>query len=118
MIGVDQVWILFVIYGLGFAAVMLIFALLYRHARRRRAELELDELEVFDTTCEIVRFALLSGVGLVSIAVAAIVPRHQAGLAGFVYFLIGLVEGLHGREAGKRRRQVQARLSAQARPAA
>ncbi len=112
MIELDQIWLLFVIYGAGFAAVMLIFALLYEHARRRRAELELNELEFFDTRSEIVRFGLLSGVGLLSIVIAIVVPRRVAGLAGYVYFLVGVVEGVHGSVMGKRRREVQARLSA------
>lgn len=80
------------IYGAGFLAVMLIFALLYRHAHARRAELELNALEVFDTRSEI---ALLAG----------------AGLAGFVYFLVGVVEAVHGNVTGKRLRELQARLA-------
>jgi hypothetical protein len=110
MIELDQVWLLFVIYGAGFAAVMLIFALLYRHARDRSAALELDELELFDTRSEISRFSLLAGVGILSMVVAALVPRHQAGLAGFVYFLIGVVETLHARATHRRRRRLQEQL--------
>ena len=41
-------WLL-AIYGLGFTAVSLIFTLLYAHAYRKREELALNELEVFDT---------------------------------------------------------------------
>jgi uncharacterized membrane protein len=41
--------LLMTIYGLGFTAVSVIFALLYVHAYRKRHELELNELEVFDT---------------------------------------------------------------------
>jgi uncharacterized membrane protein len=111
MIALDQVWLLFVIYGAGFLAVMLIFALLYRHAHARRAELELTALEVFDTRSEIARFALLAGVGLLSIWVALVVSRHQAGLAGFVYFLVGVVEAVHGSLTAKRRGKLQARLA-------
>jgi uncharacterized membrane protein len=41
--------LLMTIYGLGFTAISLIFALLYAHAYRKRHELDLNELEVFDT---------------------------------------------------------------------
>jgi len=41
--------LLMTIYGLGFTAVSLIFFLLYVHAWRKREELRLNELEVFDT---------------------------------------------------------------------
>jgi hypothetical protein len=41
--------LLMTIYGMGFTAVSLIFFLLYVHAWRKREELRLNELEVFDT---------------------------------------------------------------------
>jgi uncharacterized membrane protein len=41
--------LLMTIYGLGFTAVFLIFFLLYVHAYRQREELDLNELELFDT---------------------------------------------------------------------
>ena len=44
-----QVPTLFVIYGLGYAAVFLIFVLLHWQALRKRQELELNRFEVFDT---------------------------------------------------------------------
>jgi uncharacterized membrane protein len=41
--------LLMTVYGLGFTAVSLIFFLLYVHAYRKRYDLDLNELEVFDT---------------------------------------------------------------------
>jgi hypothetical protein len=43
---------LFVIYGLGFAAIYLVFTALYLHAYHRRGELELTPLETLDTRWE------------------------------------------------------------------
>lgn len=40
---------LFAIYGLGLAAVFLVFALLYRHAYRNRDLLKLSDVEAYDT---------------------------------------------------------------------
>jgi uncharacterized membrane protein len=40
---------IFAIYGLGLAAIFLVFALLYRHAYALRAELDLNAVEQFDT---------------------------------------------------------------------
>ena len=37
------------IYGLGLAAVFVVFALLYRHAYRKRDALQLNEIEAYDT---------------------------------------------------------------------
>ncbi|MBV9009847.1 MAG: DUF1211 domain-containing protein [Verrucomicrobia bacterium] len=54
---------LMVIYGLGFAAVYAAMTLLCLHAYRLRAELQLNELELFDTRYQIARLLTLSGVG-------------------------------------------------------
>src|SRR5438874_2645463 len=55
---------LLVIYGVGFAAVYAFAALLYVHAYRLRQELELSELERFDTRYQIFRLLTLVFVGL------------------------------------------------------
>ena len=60
-------WIL-TIFGLGFAAIFLIFILLYRHAYARREQLELDELEIFETRSVVRRQALACGIGLLYVA--------------------------------------------------
>lgn len=41
--------LLLVIFGLGMAAVFLVFLLLYRHAYKKRDELELNEIEIYAT---------------------------------------------------------------------
>ncbi len=62
--------VLMTIYGLGFTAVSLIFALLYVHAYRKRHELELNELEVFDTrrTVEATGHTVVMGCFIVGVA--------------------------------------------------
>jgi len=39
---------LFIVYGVGFAAIQLVFTLLYLHAYKMRERLQLDELETLD----------------------------------------------------------------------
>jgi uncharacterized membrane protein len=105
---------MFMIYGLGFAAVFAIFSLLYLHAYRKRAALDLSELESFDTRSWSQENALMSLVGLVSVAVALTrVPRFMF-LAGMSYWLIAPVLFIHGFAMGRRRRRLEARLSADA----
>lgn len=58
------------VYGLGFAAVFAIFALLHVHAWRKRDELELNELERLDTRQAIQVFTYAAGLGLVTVAYA------------------------------------------------
>lgn len=61
------------IYGLGFAAVFAIFALLHAHAWRKRDELELNELERLDTKQAIQVFAFAAGLGLATVVHANVV---------------------------------------------
>jgi len=107
----DQFPALFEIYGLGVAATFGILAALYAHAYRHRGDLELAPLEVVDTRAQIYSNLGLSAIGLASAAVAAIMGRlapNLVGVAGWVYFLIGLVEWWVGAYRGRSRRAIAA----------
>jgi len=103
-----QVPTLFVIYGAGVVALYVLLALLYVHAYRERAELELTPVETFDTRASIVGHLLAAGIGLVSIVLAVTLPQRMVGLAGFAYFLFGPVMAIYGTVAGSRRRRLLA----------
>ncbi len=62
---------------------------MYVHALRKKKELELTPSEIFETKTKIYKNAILIIIGLISIIVALILQPEKAGLAGFVYFLIG-----------------------------
>jgi hypothetical protein len=111
MIEAVEVPSLFVIYGAGVMAVFTVLALFYGHALRRRRELALSEIEVFDTRSNILRHLEMAGVGLLSLLLALVLPLRAVGLAGFVYFLFGVLQGVHGAVAASRRRKLVARLS-------
>jgi hypothetical protein len=100
---------LFIVYGSGVIAVFGMLALLYSHALRRRDQLALDRIELFDTRSSLVRNLLAAGVGAASIAIALTVPGRMVGLAGYAYFLFGPVFAIHGAIAGSRRRKLPAR---------
>ena len=106
MIEPEQVSTLFLIYGGGIIALYLLMALLYAHAYRRRRDLELTPLEIFDTRSSIVTHLLASGIGVVSCVLALTLPVGMTGLAGFAYFLFGPVLAIHGVMAGRRRRRL------------
>ena len=106
-----QVPTMFVVYGLGFAAVFAIFSLLYLHAYRRRGELELNELESFDTRSWCQENALMSLVGLVSVAIAATRSPHFMFISGMAYWLIAPVLFIHGSLRGRRRRKLERSLA-------
>jgi uncharacterized membrane protein len=102
---------LLAVYGAGFAAVFLIFALLYWHAYRKRAALDLDELETHDTRSYMQENALMAGVGLLSVGLALTNTQLSSLLAGLCYWLIGPVQYFHGARRGQSRKRLQQRLA-------
>lgn len=82
-------------YGAGFAAIFLLFALMYLHAWRRREVLELEEAERFMVRVEIESHLFSSVVGLGAVAIAAIGPR-AVPFAGFSFFLLPIGHTIFG----------------------
>lgn len=82
----DQLSVLLVIYGLGFAAVYLALTFLYLHAYRLRDALELTELERFDTRYQIRRLLILVSVGLLAAVLATI--RATLSWSSWTYLLL------------------------------
>jgi len=109
---VEQVPAMFAVYGAGFAAVFLIFTLLYLHAYRRRRALALNELETFDTRMWLQENALMVSVGALSVAVAVFGGTRHVLLSGMVYWLIAPIQFAHGFAMGRRRRRLEARAAA------
>jgi uncharacterized membrane protein len=107
----EQIPTMLAVYGAGFGAVFAIFSLLYLHAYRRRGALELTELECFDTRSTFQENALMSLIGMFSIAIALTRnPRYMA-LAGMSYWLIGPIMYVHGSFRGRRRKRLEQHLA-------
>ena len=106
----DQVASLMMIFGLGYIAVFSVFALLYWHAYRHRSQLELNELELFDTRTDIRESLLNVGIAAVSIAFALFGRGPYAGLSGMTYMLTPVVMTAHGMTTGRRRKRLEERL--------
>jgi hypothetical protein len=104
----NQVASLMIIFGAGFMAVFGVFALLYWHAYRKRKQLELNQLEVFDTRTDIRESLLNVGIGLVSMAFAVFGHGKYAALSGMTYMLTPVVMMMHGTLNGRRRRKLEA----------
>lgn len=105
---------LFIFYGLGFAAVQLLFALLYLHAYRQREELDLDEIARLDTLSWMrEQFGYLL-IPLISVVLALVLPMNLIGYAGYIYFLLGFVGWFHGANHGKKHQALVARLAQKA----
>ncbi len=106
----QQSSMLMVIYGLGYATVYLVFVLLYCNALRQREELELTQLEVFDTYTTMMESGLQLGLGATCALLSAVLPTNLSGLAGFIFFLIPVGMSLIGMIRGKARRQMIAAM--------
>lgn len=102
----NQIGKLMLIFGVGYVAVFGVFVLLYGHAYRQRAALQLNELEEFDTRVDVQESALNVAIGALSIGVAALAGRYSH-LAGFVYMLCPLVLTIHGSMMGRHRHKLE-----------
>ena len=104
----SQVDDLFMIYSSGFALVWAVFALMFLHAYRRRDELELSPVERLLTRAEIGRCLALILIALASVLIAATAHGFWVTAAGWIYGLIGPMEGVHGWSVGRRRARLAA----------
>jgi uncharacterized membrane protein len=100
----EQVRTLFIIYGLGYAAVFLVFALMYRHAWRKREMFDLNAIELLKTRHSMIDHIAMVIVGLVSALLAFSLPANLVGIAGYFYFVIGIYYTTSGILFGKRYR--------------
>jgi uncharacterized membrane protein len=101
-----QAPLLFVIYGVGFAAVFTVLSLLYLHAYRSRAPLGLSRLQIFEAQAALSLYASTAAIGIMSALIALLLP-DQTGLAGFVYFLVAVPAAVAGTLVGRRRRAIR-----------
>jgi uncharacterized membrane protein len=93
---------LMVVYSLGFLAIFGIFLLLYLHAYRKRAELDLSELEVCLTKFAIHAQMIHVATAMLSILIVGVGGEGRSAFAGIVYGLLGPARTIHGVLYGKR----------------
>jgi hypothetical protein len=90
---------LMVIYSAGYLGVALVFTLLYHHAWRLRDALELNPKEREITRASIGAQLINCFIAIVSIGLA--VAGYPAA-AGFCYFVLGPLHGIHGHRSGRK----------------
>ena len=98
---------LMTIYGLGFIALFVIFALLYANVWRRRQAMGLVPLEVHDAYTGMVSHLLSASVGLLSILIVVVGGDRMSMWSGISYSLLGPVHGVWGFLAGKERERLR-----------
>lgn len=101
--GPEDVGGMFLVYGLGFAAVFACYALMYRHAARRAGDLRLDAERLAEARMLSRHYWILAGVGLLSLGCAALGIGVRWGVPGWIYGLIGPLTWAHGAWSERRR---------------
>lgn len=111
MIRQDQLSALMIVYGLGMVAVFTVLAVLYFHARRKRALLELTPVEEFDTMTSAYQNLANAAVGVISVLMVVAGGLRMVAVAGFAYFLIPIAQTFLGMSRGRLRRRFIASLT-------
>ena len=96
---------LFAVFAIGFTAISLEILLLNLRAYLLRDALQLNEPEQITARGEITGWAIPVCIGLVSLALALILPRSHVPWSGWIYFTLALLVPLHARY---RRRRIRA----------
>jgi uncharacterized membrane protein len=98
------------IYGLGFIAVFVMFALLYLHAYRKRQELGLTPLDVFKIKSFAGHHMVSAAVGVAVVVIALAAPRNYAFISPMVFMLMWPAHALYGSRREKKRKAFEAQL--------
>ncbi len=95
------------IYGFGFVVLFVMFALLYRHAYNRRAELGLTALEQFDVRMYGGHHMVSACVGLLAVGIALLGPASFSFLSPMAFGLMGPAHWLYGTRKARRRQPLE-----------
>ncbi len=108
MISGKDVGDLMIIYGLGAAGIFFVLMLMYRYALTKADELELNEIEKFDTKVKVKSNLLMGIIPLISVLIAIIFRGNWlAGpLGGAAYFLYPPVMIIHGMRVDNKRKKL------------
>ena len=97
---------LMLIYGLGFILIYILFFFMYIHALRKREELTLNNIEVFDTRTKLYSKLILIFIGVLAVFTSQMVPAKYSGMTGMMYMLIGPAFSVYHSYRGRERRRL------------
>jgi uncharacterized membrane protein len=101
--------VLMVTYSAGFVALFATFLLLHWNALRQHDVIGLSALEAFDARASVQRHAISVTIGLVSIAIAVLLPVNYLAASGLIFFLMGPAHGTFGYLNGRARARLEER---------
>jgi len=97
---------LYLIYGLGFAGIWSLYAILYWRALRKRAQLQLEPMEVLVTRASLCEYLIHVGVCMLSIVLAQTTDDNS--LPGYIYTLLWPTQTFNGWYFGRKVRALAA----------
>ena len=108
MIRGEDIADLMIIYGVGAASVFFLLRSMYSYVLSNSGELELNEIEIFDTRIKITTNTIMGIVPVISVVVAIVFKGHWVAgmLAGMTYFLYTPLMMLHGKQSDKKRKKI------------
>jgi len=98
-------------FGIGLLAIYLIFLFLYINAKRKKAELNLNAVEVFKTQTCIEEYIILASITLLSILVVLVVENKAFAYSSLIYLLIPISLFIHHRYKSKRFKKLKSRTN-------
>jgi uncharacterized membrane protein len=98
------------IYGMGFVALFVMFGLLYRHAYRKRHELGLQPLEVFNVKSFAGQQIVSAVVGVIVVLIAVALPRRYAFISPMAFILMWPAHWLYQVQTQKKRKAFESQL--------
>ena len=100
---------LFTIYGVGFISVFLVFFFMYRRALSNASELNLTEVEIWDTKHSIRETYINISVAVISITIANTLEPPWIILAGPIYSICGFGAWWHGEWSSRKKKVIYSR---------
>lgn len=99
---------LMIIYGLGAALIFAIIALMYKYALKKQEELELNEIEIFDTKSNLYSNIIMGGVPVLSVLFSWIWADYwfSSMIAGFTYMLYPVIFPIYGSRRSRARKRL------------
>jgi hypothetical protein len=98
--GRDLVQSLYLIYGLGYAGIWGLYAVLYCHALAMRQQLQLNDAETNLTYESLGEYLIYAGVSLLSVTLALVTTSTL--IPGLIYFLLAPLQAFNGWWFGRR----------------
>jgi uncharacterized membrane protein len=106
MIRDDQQPTLMYVYHAGYAAIYLLFLLMFKHAKKNAHQIKLSAAELFETNTFIILNFCNTLLGFTGMLIVFVAPKEFKGASGFIYMAIPLIHSTLFAIRGKKSRQL------------